>query len=80
MATRLSASNTQWKHRTSSSTRSGARAATLLAAASGFYMVDRLGLWANFLLATYWWLDAMVLVWLLFTLLLFVAEPLFLER
>lgn len=57
-----------------------ARAATLLAAASGFYMVDRLGLWAQFGSIAYWWLDAMVLVWLVFTLLLFVAEPLFVER
>ncbi|MGH7052209.1 MAG: hypothetical protein ACREFK_02740 [Stellaceae bacterium] len=57
-----------------------ARAATLLAAASGFFMVDRLGLWAEFSSLRYWWLDAMVLVWLVFTLLLFVAEPLFVER
>ncbi|HJU15457.1 MAG TPA: hypothetical protein VJ770_03220 [Stellaceae bacterium] len=56
-----------------------ARIATLLVGASGFYMVDRLGLWAGFASAAYWWLDAMVLVWLLFTLLLFIAEPLFLE-
>jgi uncharacterized membrane protein len=57
-----------------------ARGATVLAAASGFFMVDRLGLWAGFRSIAYWWLDAMVLVWLLFTVLLFVAEPLFVER
>jgi uncharacterized membrane protein len=57
-----------------------ARATTLFAGASGFYMVDRLGLWGNFLSVEYWWLDAMVLVWLVFTLMLFVAEPLFLHR
>lgn len=28
----------------------------------------------------YWWMHAMVLVWALFTLLLFVLEPLFLHR
>jgi uncharacterized membrane protein len=57
-----------------------ARATTLLAGASGFYMVARLGLWSSFLSIAYWWLDAMVLVWLVFTLMLFVAEPLFLDR
>jgi uncharacterized membrane protein len=57
-----------------------ARGTTLLAGASGFYMVDRLGLWSAFGSAAYWWLDAMVLVWLLFTVMLFLAEPLFLDR
>lgn len=57
-----------------------ARGTTLLAGASGFYMVDRLGLWREFGNPAYWWLDAMVLIWALFTLVLFVAEPLFLDR
>jgi uncharacterized membrane protein len=57
-----------------------ARGTTLLAGISGFYMVARLGLWSNFLSIGYWWLDAMALVWLLFTLVLFIAEPLFLNR
>ncbi len=57
-----------------------ARFTTLLAGASGFYMVDRLGLWSQFLSPYYWWLDAMVLVWLIFTVMLFIAEPLFLDR
>jgi uncharacterized membrane protein len=57
-----------------------ARVATLLAAASGFYMVVRLHFWPLFLSATYWWLDAMVLVWALFTVVLFIAEPLFAHR
>jgi uncharacterized membrane protein len=57
-----------------------ARATTLLAGASGFYMVDRLGLWANLASIRNWWLGAMILLWLVFTLLLFVAEPLFLGR
>ncbi|HUO92352.1 MAG TPA: hypothetical protein VMU22_05485, partial [Rhizomicrobium sp.] len=56
-----------------------ARAATLLAAASGFYLVDRLGLWSSFSTATFWWLDAMVFVWTIFAIVLFVAEPLYLN-
>ena len=53
---------------------------TLLAGASGFYMVARMDLWLGFLAIDYWWLDAMVALWLLFTVVLFVAEPLFLDR
>lgn len=57
-----------------------ARGTTLLAGGSGFYMVDRLELWSAFEQLEYWWLDAMVLVWLVFTVMLFVAEPLILDR
>jgi uncharacterized membrane protein len=56
-----------------------ARGTVLLAGASGFYMVYRLNLWREFISPAYWWLDAMVAVWLLFTIILFVAEPLFLH-
>jgi uncharacterized membrane protein len=57
-----------------------ARVTTLLAGASGLYLLHRLNLWAGFRTVGYWWLDAMVLVWLLFTVMLFIAEPLFLDR
>ena len=57
-----------------------ARFTTLLAGLTGFYMVVRLDLWDRFLLATYWWMHAMVTIWLVFTLMLFVAEPLFLHQ
>jgi uncharacterized membrane protein len=57
-----------------------ARIATLLAGASGFYMVERLDLWDRFAMIEYWWMAAMVGLWLLFTLVLFVAEPWFLDR
>jgi uncharacterized membrane protein len=57
-----------------------ARFTTMLAGLSGFYMVARLDLWDRFLSVAYWWMHAMVAVWLLFTLMLFVAEPLFLHR
>lgn len=53
-----------------------ARVATLLAAASGFYMVDRLDLWDRFRSVQFWWMHAMVLLWLIFSLILFVGEPL----
>jgi uncharacterized membrane protein len=57
-----------------------ARLTTLLAGASGAYMLVRLDLWYRFLSPSFWWMHAMVLLWLLFTLMLFVVEPLFLAR
>ena len=57
-----------------------ARFTTALAGLTGLYMVVRLDLWDRFLSVAYWWMHAMVAVWLLFTLMLFVAEPLFLHR
>jgi uncharacterized membrane protein len=57
-----------------------ARIATVIVALTGFYMTDRLDLWDRFRSAEFWWMHAMVCLWLLFTLVLFVAEPLFLHR
>jgi uncharacterized membrane protein len=52
-----------------------ARIATLLVAASGLYMVAASDLWDRFLFVQFWWMHAMVVVWLVFTVLLFVVEP-----
>jgi uncharacterized membrane protein len=57
-----------------------ARVTAVAAGASGFYMVWRLDAWSWFGSAAFWWLHAMVVTWLLFTLMLFVIEPWFLER
>ncbi|MFM7065607.1 MAG: hypothetical protein ACKO0U_02070 [Gammaproteobacteria bacterium] len=57
-----------------------ARATTLIAGLSGFYMTWRHALWSRFADPHFWWMPAMVAVWLVFTLMLFVAEPLFLHR
>ena len=43
-------------------------------------MVSRLDLWARFRSAEFWWMHAMVCVWLLFAFALFVAEPFILSR
>lgn len=56
------------------------RFTTLLVGASGFYLVYRYDLWERFAQASYWWMHAMVAIWLLFTLVLFVLEPLILHR
>jgi uncharacterized membrane protein len=57
-----------------------ARLTTALAGLTGLYMLVRLDLWDRFLSVNYWWMHAMVGVWLVFTAMLFVAEPLFLHR
>ena len=57
-----------------------ARLTTLLTGLSGLYLVWRFDLWSRFGEARFWWMHAMLGVWLLFTLLLFVLEPLVLHR
>jgi uncharacterized membrane protein len=57
-----------------------ARISTTVAGLTGFYMLYRFDLWDRLRYGAYWWLDAMVAVWLLFTLMLFIAEPLILHR
>ena len=56
-----------------------AKISVTLAGASGFYMTHRLAAWERFLDPGYWWMHAMVVIWALFTFVLFVAEPLFLH-
>jgi uncharacterized membrane protein len=56
-----------------------ARVSTLVAGASGFYMLHELSLWSSLADARFWWLGAMIGLWLLFTVVLFVAEPLVLH-
>jgi uncharacterized membrane protein len=57
-----------------------ARLSTLAAGLSGFYMTARLGAWDRFADARFWWMHAMLGLWALFTLMLFVLEPLVLHR
>ncbi|GAB1718349.1 MAG: hypothetical protein NTAFB09_00800 [Nitrosospira sp.] len=57
-----------------------ARFTTLLVGLSGFYMVYLLDAWGRFTELRFWWMHAMVLVWLIFTLVLFIAEPLVLRK
>ena len=57
-----------------------ARFTTAVTGLTGLYMILRLDLWVRFRSVAYWWMHAMVGVWVLFTLMLFVAEPLFLHR
>jgi uncharacterized membrane protein len=52
----------------------------LLAGLSGLWMTWRAGLWSRFADPHYWWMHAMVGVWLLFAVMLFVIEPLHLHK
>ncbi|MDR3461007.1 MAG: hypothetical protein P4L76_01680 [Beijerinckiaceae bacterium] len=57
-----------------------ARVTTFVAGASGFYMTWRLDAWDRFRSLGFWWMHGMVLTWAVFTAMLFVLEPLVLER
>ncbi len=57
-----------------------ARLWVLLAGASGLWITVRYELWPRFTDPEYWRMHAMVGVWTIFALMLFVAEPLFLDR
>jgi uncharacterized membrane protein len=52
-----------------------ARFSTLFVGVTGFYMVYVLDAWQRFTQWQYWWMHAMVLVWLFFSVMLFVMEP-----
>lgn len=57
-----------------------AKFSTLLTGLSGAYMLYFLEAWDRYQQAAYWWIHLMTAVWLIFTLVLFVLEPLFLHR
>jgi uncharacterized membrane protein len=50
-----------------------ARVTTLIVGGSGFYLVERWDLWSRFASPSWWWMHAMVAVWVLFTVMLFVV-------
>jgi uncharacterized membrane protein len=57
-----------------------ARIAVIVVGLTGLYMLWRLSLWDRFRTAGFWWMHAMVCLWLLFTLILFVVEPIIARR
>lgn len=57
-----------------------AKVTTLLTGASGFYMMYALNAWDRYFDGRFWWIHAMTLVWLVFTLILYVLEPLLLHK
>ena len=57
-----------------------ARISILLVGLSGIYMLTKLDAWNRFQYASFWWLDLMVVVWVLFALMIYVLEPLAIHR
>lgn len=57
-----------------------ARIAVALAGLSGLYMVAKMDAWDRFASPQFWWMHAMVCLWLIFALMLFVIEPFVLHR
>ncbi len=57
-----------------------AKITTLITAISGFYMVYYLNAWDRYLSPKFWWMHTMTLVWVLFTIVLFILEPFILHK
>jgi len=57
-----------------------ARWTVLITGLSGFYLAYLLDAWDRFRQPSYWWMHAMVAIWAIFTLMLFVLEPLWLHQ
>lgn len=57
-----------------------AKLAMLITGISGFYMLEVINAWSRYQQLQFWWMHLMTLIWLIFTLVLFVLEPLFLHR
>ena len=57
-----------------------AKLITLIAGISGVYMLEVTDGWSRYLNYEFWWLHLMTFVWAVFTLVLFILEPLFLQK
>lgn len=56
-----------------------AKITTLLTGVSGLWMIDYLDAWSRYTDPQFWWMHLMTFIWFIFTLVLFVFEPLFLH-
>lgn len=57
-----------------------ARIVTLITGISGYYMLDIMNAWDRYQHLEYWWMHLMTMIWAVFTVVLFVLEPLILHR
>lgn len=57
-----------------------AKVSTVFTGLSGLWMLDYLNAWTRYLDPQFWWLHLMTAIWFIFTLVLFVLEPLFLHK
>jgi len=57
-----------------------ARLVTVVTGVSGWYMLDFLDAWNRYQQLQFWWMHLMTFIWFVFSLVLFVLEPLVLHR
>ena len=57
-----------------------AKVTTVLTGLSGFFMLHYLNAWERYLDYRFWWIHAMTIVWLIFTVILFILEPFVLHK
>jgi len=57
-----------------------AKIVTIITGLSGFFMLFWLDAWDRYLDISFWWVHLMTLIWLFFTLVLFVIEPILVKR
>ena len=57
-----------------------AKITTLITGLSGFYMLYAIDGWERYLDLKFWWIHAMTIIWILFSLVLYVLEPLVLHK
>ena len=57
-----------------------ARIVTLITGISGYYMLDFMNAWDRYQQLQFWWMHLMTFIWVVFTVMLFVLEPLVLHR
>ncbi|MCX7550392.1 hypothetical protein [Xanthomarina sp. F2636L] len=57
-----------------------AKITTLITGITGFYMLYEMDAWNRYLDLRFWWIHAMTLVWVIFTLVLYILEPLVLHK
>ncbi len=57
-----------------------AKILTLITGITGLYMLYFLNAWERFLMISYWWMHLMVIIWIIFFVVLFILEPLFLHE
>ncbi len=57
-----------------------AKIVTLITGMSGFFMLFWLNAWDRYLDSSFWWVHLMTFIWVFFTLVLFVIEPVLIKR
>lgn len=57
-----------------------ARFVTVITGVSGFYMLHFMNAWERYQSPQFWWMHLMTFIWAIFTIILFVLEPLVLHK